>query len=177
MLWASCHNGILAVLGGRVNPANPLSLPAPRLGGGGTVTIKRLVQQLPRFALDLLFPLQCLGCQREGKLLCESCEEQLPRLESPYCLVCAQPNAQMNCRWCQQSPLSIDGIRAPYLMQGPIREGIHSLKYRGVRAGLQSVGAAGQGDGRTVRPRCTRKAAGQDEELATTSGRDQRTTA
>ena len=85
------------------------------------------MQQLPRLALDLLFPLQCLGCQREGKLLCESCEKELPRLESPYCQVCAQPNAQMECRWCQQSPLSIDGIRAPYLMQGPIREGIHSL--------------------------------------------------
>ena len=104
------------------------------------MTIKRLVQQLPRLALDLLFPLQCLGCQREGKLLCESCEEQLHRLESPYCLVCAQPNAQMNCRWCQQSPLSIDGIRAPYLMQGPIRDGIHSLKYRGVRAAAPELG-------------------------------------
>ena len=46
----------------------------------------------------------------------------------------------MNCRWCQQSPLSIDGIRAPYLMQGPIREGIHSLKYRGVRAAAPELG-------------------------------------
>ena len=44
---------------------------------------KRTVRQLPGAALDLLFPLNCLGCQREGRVLCASCIEALPELNPP----------------------------------------------------------------------------------------------
>ena len=86
------------------------------------------------YALNLLFPLQCLGCQREGNLLCAECRDGLDKLDPPYCTVCAQPSAKSLCNWCRRIPLAIDGIRAPYLMQGPVKEAIHSLKYRSVRA-------------------------------------------
>jgi len=105
------------------------------------VTIKSTLGKLPRLALDLLFPLQCLGCQKEGQLICEGCVAQLPRLEHPYCVLCGQPNANVKCRWCREATPWFDGIRAPYLMQGPIREGIHSLKYRGVRAAATQLGS------------------------------------
>ena len=104
------------------------------------MTVKRVLRQLPKLALDLLFPLNCLVCQREGELVCETCQAKLPRLKEPYCLVCAQPNAQERCRWCFQAPLRVDGIRAPFLMEGPIKEGVHSLKYRGVRAAAPELG-------------------------------------
>ena len=93
-----------------------------------------LFSKLTASALDLLFPLQCLGCQREGNLLCAQCRAGLDKLKPPYCTVCAQPSPRSLCNWCRRTPLEIDGIRAPYLMQGPIREAIHSLKYRSVRA-------------------------------------------
>ena len=38
------------------------------------------------------------------------------------------------------SPLSIRGIRAPYLMEGAVREAVHALKYRGVRAVAPALG-------------------------------------
>ena len=100
-----------------------------------------MLVQLPRLALDLLFPLHCWGCQRQGKLLCESCIPHLPRLERPYCSLCAQPKAQTKCHWCAEAPLCVDGIRAPFLMEGPVRDGVHSLKYRGVRAAAAELGS------------------------------------
>ena len=96
--------------------------------------MNNLLSKLTGSALDLVFPLQCLGCQREGNLLCAQCRDGLDKLNPPYCTVCAQPSARSLCTWCRRAPLAIDGIRAPYLMQGPIQEAIHSLKYRSVRA-------------------------------------------
>ena len=95
---------------------------------------RRMVRQLPGAALDLLFPLNCLGCQREGKVLCASCVDSLPELKPPFCRVCAQPNALATCHWCLESPPAFDGVRAPYRMEGTVKEAIHNLKYRGLKA-------------------------------------------
>ena len=96
--------------------------------------MNNLLSKLTSSALDLLFPLQCLGCQREGNLLCAQCKNGLDKLNPPTCTVCAQPSPRSLCTWCRRTPLAIDGIRAPYLMQGPVQEAIYSLKYRSVRA-------------------------------------------
>ena len=78
-------------------------------------------------ALDLLFPLHCAGCRREGKLLCAACIDELPRLSPPYCSMCASPDTLSPCRDCRQIPLAVDAIRAPFMMKGAIREAVHSL--------------------------------------------------
>ena len=90
-------------------------------------------QQLSRSALDLLFPMQCLGCGKEDTALCADCAASLPRLTPPFCRVCAQPEAAELCNWCAEALPPIDGIRSLYLMEGVARESIHSLKYRNVR--------------------------------------------
>jgi len=93
-----------------------------------------LFSKLTSSALELLFPLQCLGCQREGNLLCARCRDGLDELNPPWCNVCALPSPRSLCNFCRRTPLAIDGIRAPYLMQGPVQQAIYSLKYRSVRA-------------------------------------------
>jgi ComF family protein len=93
-----------------------------------------MISRLRHGVLDLLFPPRCVGCQREGGLLCEICETELPRLMPPYCNICAQPSPDQVCARCAVSPLNIDGVRAPYLMEGAVREAVHSLKYRNLRA-------------------------------------------
>ena len=83
-------------------------------------------------ALDLLFPRHCLGCRREGRLLCPDCSAGLPRLEPPYCAVCAQPGSTGRlgrCRWCSETSQTIDGIRSPFLMEGVVQEAVHRLLY------------------------------------------------
>ena len=104
-----------------------------------TANIGRVTQS----ALDLLFPRHCLGCQREGRLLCPDCSAGLPRLEPPYCAVCAQPGSTGRlgrCRWCSETSQTIDGIRSPFMMEGVVQEAVHRLKYRGLRALAPELG-------------------------------------
>jgi ComF family protein len=102
--------------------------------------MKPLLLKLTRAGLDLLFPMQCAGCRREGGILCAECTEGLARLSTPYCGLCASPNTFSPCRTCRESPLDVDAIRAPYLMEGAIKEAVHVFKYRGVRAAAPELG-------------------------------------
>ncbi|MFQ6027506.1 MAG: ComF family protein [Dehalococcoidia bacterium] len=90
-------------------------------------------QQLTKSAMELLFPMQCLGCGREATALCDTCMAALPRLKPPYCEKCSQPDVTGVCHWCSESPLLTDGIHSVCLLEGVARESVHSLKYRNVR--------------------------------------------
>ena len=59
--------------------------------------------------LDLLFPPRCVGCGREGSYLCPACLETTPRLTSSI------PGE------------GLEGIAAPFAMEGPAREAVHRL--------------------------------------------------
>ena len=87
-------------------------------------------------SVDLLFPKRCVGCDVEGAFLCGECSDDLPLLEPPYCFICSQPGDLMVrlCARCWERPLRIDGIRSPYRFEGAIRNAVHSLKYRNLRA-------------------------------------------
>ena len=73
-------------------------------------------------------------------MLCATCVAALPRLEPPYCAICAQPAVRRECRRCAELPLEIDGIRSPFLMEGVVQGAVHSLKYRGIRAVSPELG-------------------------------------
>jgi len=84
--------------------------------------------------LDLLLPPRCIGCGREGAFLCEPCLAALPRLEPPFCAVCAEPTAGGLCPRCRETSLAVDGVRAPFRMEGAVRKAVHALKYNNLRA-------------------------------------------
>jgi len=44
------------------------------------------------FFLDLIFPIECLGCSREGRWLCEQCFKQIKFKSRQYCLHCKKEN-------------------------------------------------------------------------------------
>ena len=93
------------------------------------------ITRLKRVALDLLFPPWCLGCGREGDYICDSCRQQLPVIVPPSCPRCGRPLSQgLSCPGCIGTQAAIDGIRAPFLFNGIIRNAIHELKYRNLRA-------------------------------------------
>lgn len=48
-------------------------------------------KKLGHALLDLVFPITCLVCGRDGIYLCEKCLEKLPRLPHQFCIVCQQP--------------------------------------------------------------------------------------
>lgn len=87
-------------------------------------------------ALDVIFPIRCLGCGVPGRFICESCVGEMPILEEPFCEICASPGTDGVCGWCLDKEPEIDGIQAPYLYlpSSPIHKAIGLLKYRGIRA-------------------------------------------
>ncbi len=103
-------------------------------GRGPREQLGPLVSRIAKLTLDLVFPLHCVGCHREGAVICAECVAGLKRLEMPFCDKCAQPNTGPICAGCLEHPLVVDTIRAPFLFDGPVREAIHRLKYREQRA-------------------------------------------
>ncbi len=103
--------------------------------------LHRLIQptewlgQLPTRALDLLFPPTCVNCQQAGQLLCNACAQLALPVGNSICLRCGrpQPATTPSCSICaaQATPLLTIACAAT-IHHGPIREGIHHLKYNGV---------------------------------------------
>ena len=93
------------------------------------------VAKLKGIALDLLFPQHCVGCGKEGEFLCYSCRQSLPRITPPLCPRCGRPQPSgILCPGCVGWSAKIDGIRSPFRFDGAMREAVHQLKYRNLRA-------------------------------------------
>lgn len=92
------------------------------------------VTKLKGIALDLLFPRWCVGCGKEGNLLCPACRRSLPRITPPLCPRCGKPQpGSLLCPGCLGWRTEIDGIRSPFSFDKVIRQAIHQLKYRNLR--------------------------------------------
>jgi len=93
------------------------------------------LNKIKRIALDLLFPRWCVGCGREGEFICLPCFRSLPRIMPPLCPKCGRPQSSaILCPGCAGWQAKIDGIRSPFRFDGVIRQAIHELKYRNLRA-------------------------------------------
>ena len=93
------------------------------------------VTKLKRIALDLLFPQCCVGCGREGDFICRSCRQSLLPITPPVCPRCGRPQPGGTlCPGCVDWQAEIDGIRSPFRFDGVMRQAIHELKYRNLRA-------------------------------------------
>jgi len=91
--------------------------------------------KLKGMALDLLFPQWCVGCGKEGDFICYSCRRSLPQIMPPLCPRCGKPQPSgILCPSCVGWRARIDGIRSPFRFDGVMRQAIHQLKYRNLRA-------------------------------------------
>ena len=93
-----------------------------------------MLSKLAKSALDIIFPIHCAGCGREGSILCAECVAVLERVSTPYCTVCCDPGVIGICDWCSEYPCGFDSLRSPFLFRGAVRDAIHRLKYKGERA-------------------------------------------
>ncbi len=91
--------------------------------------------KLKGMALDLLFPRWCVGCGSEGSFICRSCRSTLPTIVPPVCPRCGRPQPSgVVCPGCVSWQAEIDGIRSPFRYDGVMRQAVHQLKYRNLRA-------------------------------------------
>lgn len=84
--------------------------------------------------LDLLFPIECVGCGKDGEWLCQQCLDRIKLLTELHCPVCKTKLTNGNvCEKC--SPQSfLDGvIIAVFYDNELIDKAIHYLKYKGIK--------------------------------------------
>ncbi len=92
------------------------------------------IQHLGGIALDLLFPKTCVGCGREGNLICTDCRATFKYVSRPVCPKCGLPEINgIICPDCVFQNRAIDGIRSVLQFEGVIRKAIHEFKYRNIR--------------------------------------------
>ncbi len=85
--------------------------------------------------VEFVFPAKCLGCGRHGSYLCPDCQASLPAVVPPICVRCGLPLEHgVLCSDCRSGTGALDGIRSPFLMAGLMREAVHQLKYRNLKA-------------------------------------------
>ena len=104
-----------------------------------------LLHSTAKATLNLVLPIHCLGCGCQGDVICAACVPALAPLEPPFCDVCAAPGIVGLCRNCRNrrntSPVHLTGIRSPFLMEGLMREAVHSFKYRNYRMAAPRLGS------------------------------------
>ncbi len=99
------------------------------------VSVLPQAAKLGGMALNLFFPQWCIGCGQEGDVICYSCRSSLPRVMPPLCPRCGRPQPSgILCSGCVGWRAEIDGIRSPFRFDGVMRQAIHQLKYRNLKA-------------------------------------------
>lgn len=99
-------------------------------------SLAEIPSRVGRFVTDLLFPLRCLGCEREGALACSACLATVPEREYQECPVCRRPYQKNGavCRECRKTTV-LDGlfIARPYRHR-LLQKLVFALKYRFIAA-------------------------------------------
>ncbi|HUF54874.1 MAG TPA: ComF family protein [Dehalococcoidia bacterium] len=83
--------------------------------------------------LDIVFPPQCVSCRKWGSFICEACEQEMQPANGERCGVCWQPSLSF-CEACSEGAPTFEAARSAYAFEGPARDLVHALKYRGVAA-------------------------------------------
>lgn len=104
--------------------------------------------------LDLLFPARCAGCGERGAPFCPICQDRLRWILPPICPRCGRPYLSFStlqldadeaatpelvppscwCPVCKRDPPRFAVARSIAAYEGPLREAICALKFRGNKA-------------------------------------------
>jgi ComF family protein len=97
--------------------------------------------------LDLVFPPICVACagpiraDDPVRLVCSLCWSRAPLIPAPRCQRCWDPLliATSSCNSCDVLLPGVRCVRAAFLMESPVREIVHALKYRGWEAVAEPI--------------------------------------
>lgn len=90
-----------------------------------------MLKQIKNFALDVLFPIECLSCGEEGSFLCQHCFEDLELNKKQDCPKCHKETKLGNfCKECANTS-RLNGIIVSASYENDLlQKAIHSLKYK-----------------------------------------------
>lgn len=97
----------------------------------GMMTLKELSHFIFKQSKDILFPLFCVGCEKEGEVLCEECVLHIKSKKISCCPVCAkETGGGVPCSSCHSfSFLDSELSVLEYKDHEPVARLIHELKY------------------------------------------------
>ena len=96
--------------------------------------LKMTVKRNARLLLDLIFPIECLGCGQEGVWFCPNCLSNLPLLPARHCPFCGQKNHWgQTCQACCQSRALAGAIAFIPYANPVIQKLIQAWKYQGAK--------------------------------------------
>jgi len=92
--------------------------------------LSKKLSKIKNYLLDLVFPVQCLGCGQGDLYLCARCLESILLIDYFVCPVCRRPSANgQTCLNCQ-SKTRLDGLIYALNYEQPlVRQAIHAIKY------------------------------------------------
>jgi ComF family protein len=93
---------------------------------------KNIIEKTHKSILDILFPVRCLSCKKEGPWLCEACQNKIIIRTEHVCGVCEKmitPDGR-TCLACKKKS-SLDGLIATCsYKQSTVAQMVHLFKYR-----------------------------------------------
>lgn len=103
--------------------------------------IFKKIKKIINFFLDLIFSIECVGCQKENIWLCEECFTKINLNLKNFCPICGKP-ARMGCI-CQQC-LSRSSLKNIFVASSYnekiLKQAIHMFKYKYIRDLAQPLG-------------------------------------
>ena len=97
-------------------------------------------RQAAEFAIDLVYPKRCAGCNRRGTWLCGACDTALSLFAAPWCDRCGVPGTYLRCR-CHSTPANLQQVRSVGPFDGWLRGAVVQFKYHGEWARTAHLGA------------------------------------
>ena len=88
------------------------------------------LRQVAEFAVDLVYPKRCAGCDRRGTWLCDGCRRALPLFKPPWCDRCGVPGTYLRCK-CRSTPGNLEKVRSVGPFDGWLRNAVVQFKYQG----------------------------------------------
>lgn len=83
------------------------------------------------FILDIIFPIDCIGCGKEGEWVCKDCFEKIKLSENQFCPVCCKPNKTgLPCESCKTQSFLDQVIVCADYNHPIISKSVKDLKYR-----------------------------------------------
>jgi ComF family protein len=91
-------------------------------------------QKIRQFILDILFPIECLGCKKEDVWLCQDCLKKIPIKTQAVCPICRKNTDGSVCPLCKKQT-ALDGVLTTTKYEQPlIQQAIRIFKYSSIPA-------------------------------------------
>ena len=93
------------------------------------ISLSKKLKNISVFALDMIFPRHCFGCNIEQTWLCPDCEKSLQIIQTNSCFLCRRLTPNGICQSCRHK-IPINGCFSVGFYRDPIlKKMIHEFKY------------------------------------------------